>query len=206
MSEHMTRRDFIVKRLFDIAVSTVALFLLWPVILVAWMLAMPDTGASGMFAHQRVGKDGKLFTVHKIRTMRANIGPTITTRGDARITPLGGWLRRLKIDELPQLWNVLKGEMSLVGPRPDVAGYMDTLTGEARSLLRLRPGITGPATLKYRDEEVLLAAAEDPQKFNDEVIWPDKVRINLDYMRDYSLAKDIRYLCATAHLMDHGVN
>jgi len=201
----MTQRDFIVKRGFDIAVSALSLLVLWPVILVAWALAARDTGASGFFSQRRIGRNGKLFTVRKIRTMRENVGSTVTTRGDARITPLGARLRTLKIDELPQLWNILKGDMSLVGPRPDVPGYMDALTGEARAILALRPGITGPATLKYRDEEALLAEAADPQKFNDEVIWPDKVRINLDYLRNYSFAKDVRYLLATLHLTDHGV-
>lgn len=201
----MKQRDFIVKRSFDLAVSAVSLLLLWPVIGVAWALAARDTGASGFFSQQRIGRNGKPFTVRKIRTMRENAGSSVTTRGDARITPLGAKLRKLKIDELPQLWNILTGEMSLVGPRPDVPGYMDTLQGEARAILALRPGITGPATLKYRDEEVLLAEADDPQKFNDEVIWPDKVRINLDYMRTYSFAKDVRYLLATVHLADHGV-
>jgi len=202
----MTGRDFTIKRVFDVAVSAVALALLWPVILIAWGLATRDTSASGLFAQRRIGRQGAPFTVYKIRTMRAhNVGSTVTVRGDTRITPLGQWLRKLKIDELPQFWNVLRGDMSLVGPRPDVPGYMDALEGEARALLALRPGITGPATLKYRDEEALLAEADDPQAFNDTVIWPDKVRINLNYMRDWSLAGDIRYLLATAHLMDHGV-
>lgn len=202
----MTRRDFTVKRIFDILISAAALVVLWPVIAIAVLLARQDTAASGIFSQQRVGKAGKLFTVYKIRTMRLNSGSTITTRGDARITPFGAKLRKFKIDELPQLWNVLKGEMSLVGPRPDVPGYMDALEVEARELLKLRPGITGPATLKYRDEEALLAKVEEPKKFNDEVIWPDKVRINLDYMRNYSLTKDIRYLLATVHIMKHGVS
>ena len=194
-----------IKRTFDVTVSAISLFFLWPVILGAWVLAGRDTQASGLFRQERIGRHGVPFTVYKIRTMRMNSGSTVTMRGDARITPLGARLRRLKIDELPQLWNVLKGDMSLVGPRPDVPGYMDALTGEESALLELRPGITGPATLKYRDEETLLAAADDPQTYNDEVIWPDKVRINLEYMNEYSLGKDFRYLLATAHLIDHGV-
>lgn len=201
----MTKRDFFVKRLFDITVSGVALFILWPLIGIAWLLAGRDTKASGMFTQQRVGRHGKLFNIYKIRTMRINSGSTVTTRNDARITSLGRYLRRLKIDELPQLWNVLTGDMSLIGPRPDVPGYMDTLEGQNRALLELRPGITGPATLKYRDEEKIVGEADDPEKFNDEVIWPDKVRINMEYMRDYSLAKDIHYLMATVHLVDHGI-
>ena len=202
----MTPFDRAVKRGFDIFVSATALAVLWPVILVAWRLAARDTGASGLFHQERVGKDGKPFTVHKIRTMRVNRGSTITARNDARITPLGAKLRRLKIDELPQLWNVLVGEMSLVGPRPDVPGYMDKLSGDDREILSLRPGITGPATLKYRDEETLLANAEDPETFNDTVIWPDKVRINREYIRNYSFWRDVRYLLATVHLAKHGMS
>ncbi len=201
----MTPFDFFRKRVFDVVVSACALLVLWPVIIVGWMLAARDTGASGFFRQQRVGKNGKPFEVVKLRTMVVNSGSTVTAGNDARITPLGAKLRKLKIDEFPQFWNVLKGEMSLVGPRPDVPGYMDTLQGEDREILALRPGITGPATLKYRHEEELLANADDPQAYNDTVIWPDKVRINREYMADYSFRKDIRYLLATAHLAEHGV-
>lgn len=201
----MSLLDKILKRGLDVVVSLFGLLVLWPVIGVAWLLAAWDTKTSGMFHQERVGRNGKMFTIYKLRTMWVNNGSTITSRGDARITPLGAKLRRLKIDELPQLWNVLIGEMSLVGPRPDVAGYMDALEGEDREILALRPGITGPASLKYRDEETLLAESDDPKAFNDDVIWPDKVRINRDYIRNYSLGRDIRYLLATAHLADHGV-
>ena len=130
-------------------------------------------------------------------TMRAVGGSTVTTANDARITPLGAKLRRYKLDELPQLWNVLKGDMSFVGPRPDVPGYMDRLEGEDRELLQLRPGITGPATLKYRDEEQLLAAQDDPQVYNDTVIWPDKVAINRTYLQNWSLMNDLRLIKKT---------
>lgn len=201
----MSASDKAAKRGLDIIVSATALLLLWPVILMAWLMATRDTGASGFFHQQRVGRHGELFTVHKIRTMRPVAGTSITAQGDARITPLGSKLRRYKIDELPQLWNVLKGEMSLVGPRPDVPGYMDKLTGMDREILDLRPGITGPATLKYRDEEAILAQVEDPQSFNDTVIWPDKVRINREYMDNYTLWRDVRYLLATVHITEHGV-
>lgn len=201
----MTLFERFLKRVFDVLVSGAALFILWPVILVAWILATRDTGASGMFHQERVGRNGKVFTVHKIRTMKAATGTTITTQNDTRITPLGAKLRRCKIDELPQLWNIIKGDMSLVGPRPDVPGYADYLTGEDREILFLRPGITGPATLKYREEEIILANVDDPERYNDEVIWPDKVRINREYLHNYSLMRDIRYLLATAHLIDQGV-
>lgn len=201
----MTCADRCFKRSFDLAVSIPALLLLWPLIGVTWFMAYRDTGASGLFTQTRIGKDGKPFTVMKLRTMRINEGSTVTTHGDARITPFGAKLRKYKLDELPQLWNIIKGEMSLVGPRPDVAGYMDRLKCEDREILALRPGITGPATLKYRDEEVLLAQVKNPQRYNDEVIWPDKVRINRDYLHNYSLFRDIRYLLATVHLASHGV-
>ena len=193
----MTPVQAVMKRGLDVSAAIVGLVFLWPIIVVAIVLARRDTGASGLFLQQRVGRDGKPFTVLKIRTMRAIAGTTITTGNDARITPLGARLRRWKIDELPQLWNVLKGEMSLVGPRPDVAGYADRLTGEDRIVLNLRPGITGPATLKYRDEEQILAAQVDPETYNDIVIWPDKVAINRRYYLDYRLRDDFRYIWQT---------
>jgi lipopolysaccharide/colanic/teichoic acid biosynthesis glycosyltransferase len=121
----------------------------------------------------------------------------VTTAGDSRITVSGRWLRRYKIDELPQLWNVLKGDMSLVGPRPDVEGYADRLEGDERIVLSVRPGITGPASLKYRNEEEILASVDDPVRYNDEVIWPDKVKMNMEYIREWSFGKDIGYIVAT---------
>ncbi|WP_112323555.1 sugar transferase [Oceanibium sediminis] len=193
----MTLAQRTVKRGFDVAVSAIALALLWPVILVAWVLAARDTGASGFFTQQRVGRHGRLIRVVKLRTMRDVGGTTVTTAADARITPLGAKLRAWKIDELPQLWNVLKGDMSLVGPRPDVPGFLDTLEGEDRKLLDLRPGITGPATLKYRNEEQLLAGVDDPERYNAEVIWPDKVAINRAYQDSWSFGADLRYLLQT---------
>ena len=194
-----------VKRVFDVCISAILLAALWPVIAVAWVIASIDTGASGFFRQIRIGRNAEPFTIVKIRTMRAVGGTAVTTRNDARITAAGHWLRRFKIDELPQLWNILKGDMSLVGPRPDVPGYLDKLTGEDRILLTLRPGITGPATLKYRNEEDLLASVDDPEQYNDTVIWPDKVRINVAYIRNYSLRQDLHYLLATFGLVPHGV-
>ncbi|MGR3572922.1 sugar transferase [Brevirhabdus sp.] len=189
--------DFALKRLFDIVVAALGLALLWPVIAVTWYMAGRDTGASGFFCQQRVGRGGKLFKVVKLRTMRPVAGTTVTQAGDVRITRLGAKLRRYKLDELPQLWNVLIGNMSFVGPRPDVPGFMDQLPGSDRKILMLRPGITGPATLKYRNEEVLLAGVDDPERYNAEVIWPDKVRINLEYLNDWSFRKDIGYIVKT---------
>lgn len=186
------------KRSFDLVFSAIGLAALWPAILIGWFLAQRDTGESGFFRQGRVGRNGRVFAVLKLRTMRsAEGGGSVTVQGDPRITPFGAGLRRWKLDELPQLWNVLKGEMSFVGPRPDMPGFLDTLTGEERRLLTLRPGITGPATLKYRDEEQLLATVGDPERYNAEVIWPDKVRINLDYLRNWSFRKDLQYIFET---------
>lgn len=189
--------DCVIKRLFDVIFSLSGLLVLWPVILVTWVIAARDTGASGFFRQWRVGRHGQQFQVVKLRTMRVNDGGTVTAANDARITKWGAFFRRYKLDELPQLWNVLLGHMSFVGPRPDVPGYMDRLSENDRDLLRLRPGITGPATLKYRDEEMILAGVDDPQSYNDTVIWPDKVAINLEYYRNWSMMKDVQYIIRT---------
>lgn len=189
----------IAKYLFDRIMAFVGLIVLSPVLLVVWMLIrvkMPDGPA--VFTQKRVGKDGKLFTMYKFRSMSAHhSGSTVSVAGESRITPLGAKLRRYKLDELPELWNVLIGDMSFVGPRPDVPGYADKLEGDDRRVLQLRPGITGPASLKYRDEEVLLASQANPQEFNDKVIYPDKVRINLYYLDHYSFLADIKMIFAT---------
>lgn len=189
----------IAKYLFDRIMAFVGLIVLSPVLLVVWMLIrvkMPDGPA--VFTQKRVGKDGKLFTMYKFRSMSAHhSGSTVSVAGESRITPLGAKLRRYKLDELPELWNVLIGDMSFVGPRPDVPGYADKLEGDDRRVLQLRPGITGPASLKYRDEEVLLAGQANPQEFNDKVIYPDKVRINLYYLDHYSFLADIKIIFAT---------
>ena len=151
-----------------------------------------------LFVQQRVGKNGKLFNCHKFRSMTVGHGgSSVSVAGEARITPLGAVLRKYKLDELPELWDVFIGTMSFVGPRPDVPGYADKLQGEERIILTLRPGITGPATLKYRNEEELLAKVTDPQKYNDEVIYPDKVRINRYYAEHYSFIKDIQMIFCT---------
>jgi len=185
----------LVKRIFDIVAAFLGLLLFLPVILVIAMLIKIKMPGKIFFVQERVGKDGKLFRLIKFRTMVENhSGEVITVKGDKRVTPLGAWLRKYKLDELPELWNVLKGDMSFVGPRPDLPGYADKLTGEAREILKLRPGITGPATLKYINEEEILASVEDPLKYNDEVIFPDKVRINLEYLRNQSFFGDIRLI------------
>lgn len=188
-----------IKRAFDFTTALLGLLATWWLILLAWLAASWDTGSNGFFIQDRVGRHGKVFRVIKIKTMRPDktLDTTVTRRGDPRITRLGGFFRRTKIDELPQLFNVLAGHMSFVGPRPDVPGFADALKGEERAMLSIRPGITGPATLKYRDEEEILAAQADPEAYNREVIWPDKVRINLDYIRHWSLRRDIQYILQT---------
>lgn len=187
------------KYLFDRIMAFVGLVVLSPVLFVVWILIriiMPDGPA--VFTQKRVGKGGRLFTMYKFRSMSAHhSGSTVSVAGESRITPLGAKLRRYKLDELPELWNVLIGDMSFVGPRPDVPGYADKLEGDDRRVLQLRPGITGPASLKYRDEEVLLAVQDDPLEFNDKVIYPDKVRINLYYLDHYSFVADIKMIIAT---------
>lgn len=195
------------KWLFDRFVALIGLIFLSPVLLVvAVLVAIKTPGGPVIFSQKRVGKEGKLFTIKKFRTMTSNHGgSSVSVAGESRITPLGAKLRHYKLDELPELWNVLKGDMSFVGPRPDVPGYADQLKGEDREVLKLRPGITGPATLKYRDEEDLLAKVvkegingyTDPVKYNDEVIFPDKVRLNRYYLNNYSFRTDIKMIVAT---------
>lgn len=189
----------LLKYLFDKSVSFVGLLVLWPVLLVvAILIRVKMPGGPVLFTQQRVGRHGKVFRIYKFRTMTVDHGgSSVSVRGEARITPLGVHLRLWKLDELPELWNVLKGDMSFVGPRPDVPGYADQLKGDDRRILQLRPGITGPATLKYRDEEELLARVEDPIRYNDEVIFPDKVRLNLYYVDHYSFVKDLQMIFCT---------
>lgn len=197
-TEGLSRRQAAVKRVFDLVVAGAGLVVSSPVIAVAWLLATIDTRRNGLFRQARVGRHGTEFEVLKIRTMRADVGgTTVTAAHDVRITRLGALLRKLKIDELPQLVNVVRGEMSLVGPRPDVPGFADLLTGADRIVLTVRPGITGPAALAFRHEELLLASADDPEAYNRDVIWPEKVRINREYVTEWSLRLDLRCLGGT---------
>lgn len=189
-----------VKIIFDKLFSILGLICLSPVMLVVSILIrikMP--GGPVIFKQKRVGQYGRLFTVYKFRSMKvAGEGTTsIASEEENRITPLGKKLRRYKLDELPELWNVLKGDMSFVGPRPDVPGYADKLKGKDRDILKLKPGITGPASLKYRQEEDLLNSVENPQEYNDKIIYPDKVRLNLYYLEHYSFFKDIEMIVCT---------
>ena len=189
----------ILKWIFDRLVSFIGLSCLWPVlIVVAILIKIKMPGGPALFTQKRVGRHGKLFTMHKFRSMTvSHSGSSVSVAGEARITPLGAVLRKYKLDELPELWDVLIGNMSFVGPRPDVPGYADQLKGDDRRVLELRPGITGPASLKYRDEEELLAKVENPIEYNDTVIYPDKVRINLYYLDHYSFIKDIQMILCT---------
>lgn len=156
---------------------------------------MPGTA---IFSQKRVGKDGRLFTMYKFRTMTLNhSGSSISVAGENRITPLGSILRKYKLDELPELWNVFISDMSFVGPRPDVPGYADNLKGKDRVVLKLRPGITGPASVKYANEEEILASVADPKKYNDEIIFPDKVQINLDYYYHHTFWGDLNIIFNT---------
>lgn len=187
------------KRTFDLIISLIGLLFLWWLIVIAWIVATADTKSNGFFIQKRIGRHGHVFSVFKIKTMRplSGVTTTVTQSNDPRITAIGRFLRKTKIDELPQLWNVLVGTMSFVGPRPDVPGFADKLVGDERSILSLRPGITGPATIKYRNEEEILAAQPDPEKYNREVIFPDKVRENIEYIRRWSFKGDLRLIFRT---------
>ena len=225
-----------IKRILDIIASLLGLLILWPVLLVvAIMIKVKMPGGPAIFTQKRVGKGGKLFTCHKFRTMtmapkasealngsKGSNWSTVSVAGDSRITPFGAKLRHYMLDELPGLWDVLIGNMSFVGPRPDVPGYADKLVGNYRDVLKLRPGITGPATLKYRLEDEMIAdyirrvrneelgmrnegqpdfsTMSDQEVavwYNDNVIYPDKVRLNCYYYRHYSFIKDIEMIFAT---------
>lgn len=187
------------KSAFDRLVSFFGLIFLSPVLfVVALLIRIKMSGGSVIFKQKRVGQHGKLFTMYKFRSMTiSHSGSSVSVKGESRITPLGAKLRKYKLDELPELWNVLIGDMSFVGPRPDVPGYADKLEGDDRRMLLLRPGITGPASLKYRNEEELLAEQENPLKYNDEVLFPDKVKINIEYLDNWSFLNDIKIIICT---------
>lgn len=186
------------KRVFDIAASFLGLILLLPVFLVLVVLIRLKMPGPVFFRQKRVGRDGKLFTLVKFRTMTlTHSGSSVSVKGESRITPLGAVLRKYKLDELPELWNVLTGDMSFVGPRPDVPGYADKLSGKDRDMLKLRPGITGPAALKYANEEELLSGQSDPVSYNNHVLWPDKVKINLEYLKHRSFFFDLKVILFT---------
>lgn len=188
-----------IKYIFDRIVALIGLLLLWPVLLVvAILIKIKMPGGPVIFRQQRVGRHANLFTMYKFRSMTvSHSGSSISVAGESRITSFGAILRKYKLDELPELWNVLKGDMSFVGPRPDVPGYADKLDGNDRLILELRPGITGPASLKYANEEEILAKVDDPISYNDNVIFPDKVKINIDYYHNHTFFGDIKLIFQT---------
>ena len=190
----------IIKYIFDRLFSLLLLVVLSPVMLVVFILhkiKMPK--GSFLYRQVRVGKDAKLFRIFKIRTLvdDSELGGSVTVAGDERILPFGKWLRESKVDTFFELINILIGDMSFVGPRPDVPGYADKLEGDDRIILKMRPGLTGPASIKYRHEDKILAEQDDPLRYNDEVIWPDKVKINKEYYENWSVWRDVSILWKT---------
>jgi lipopolysaccharide/colanic/teichoic acid biosynthesis glycosyltransferase len=184
--------------LFDLFFSFIGILILLVPMIILIVLATISTGKLGLYSQKRIGLWGQSFTMLKIRSMTESDDPSqITLKDDPRITTFGKFLRRYKLDEVPQLFNVIWGDMSLVGPRPDVPGYADKLKGIDRVILEVRPGITGPATLKYKNEEALLSQQLDPKRYNDEVIWKDKVEINKKYIENWSLFGDLKIILKT---------
>lgn len=195
----LSRSQKIARRAFDVTLAAIGLVLTGWLIGLAYMAARLDTGEDGFFRQERIGRYGERFPIIKIRTMRSDAShdTNVTTARDPRITPLGHFFRRSKIDELPQLINILKGDMSFVGPRPDVPGYADELEGKDRMILSVRPGVTGPATLAVPNEEKMLTDHPNPERFNREVLYPKKVELNRQYLENYSFLKDIDYVVKT---------
>jgi len=198
MYDGLHKKTKTIKRWFDLFFScTGFVILLFPIIIIT-ILSTISTRKFGLYSQNRIGLKGKTFTMFKIRSMKSgDEGDGITLKGDPRITDFGRFLRNYKLDELPQLWNVIIGDMSLVGPRPDLPGYADKLIGDDRMILSVRPGITGPASLKYKDEEILLSEKTNPKNYNDEVIWKDKIEINKEYIKNWSFKGDINYILRT---------
>ena len=195
------QKQYLYKNIFDYSVAILSLPLVLPVILVCWIIASLDTKSNGFFYQNRIGKNGLPFRVIKIKTMynptKSEQRSAITANVQTKISKSGSIFRKYKLDELPQILNILSGNMSFVGPRPDVPGYADCLQGEDRIVLKLKPGITGPASIKYKNEEKILAAQTNPQEYNDTIIWPDKVKINKTYYNNYTFSKDIKYILQT---------
>lgn len=192
---------YAIKRLVDVVLSFSGLLVFGPVILACFMIAAIETRSNGFFLQERIGQGGKRFKIIKIKTMKnrgAANRSTVTVATSSSITRSGQVFRRLKLDELPQLINVFKGDMSLVGPRPDVPGFADKLEGEDRIILTLRPGITGPASLAFRNEEELLAEVPDPEAYNRDIVWPAKVALNREYAENFGFWLDIKYILKTA--------
>jgi len=188
----------LLKRAFDITVSAAALLLLWPLIAVLALVIAIDSRRPVFFTQERVGRHFRRFRLWKFRTMSAGAaGPPITLAGDPRITRAGRFLRASKLDELPQLWNVLRGDMSLVGPRPELPRYVEMFHERYAAVLELRPGLTDTASIRYRDEERVLAAAADPLTEYTERVLPDKITLAEEYVRTRSFAADLGILMRT---------
>ena len=185
------------KFIFDNLLALLLVIVLAIPMFIIWIITTIDTNQNGWFVHQRIGQHGKPFYMFKFRTLKGDYDNPITTEQTHQFTNSGKFLMKYKLDELPQLFNILNQTMSFVGPRPDVAGYADELKGEDRIILSVKPGITGPAQIKYRDEASLLERAENPIEFNDQVLWPDKVEINKEYIQNWSLKKDMHILWKT---------
>jgi len=183
------------KAVFDFILALILLPILAPIILMLILISSIDTGEAGLFVQKRVGKNGKIFNIYKIRTMRGKTEPLLPDSN--RITHLGEILRKTKLDEIPQIFNILSGQMSFVGPRPDVAGYADKLQGDDRIILTVKPGITGPAQLVFKNEEKILAKQENPLQYNDEILWPEKVRINKEYILNQNFFSDLKIIFRT---------
>jgi lipopolysaccharide/colanic/teichoic acid biosynthesis glycosyltransferase len=194
----LNKKQQFIKRMFDFLFSLIGMVLLTIPIVILGIIASISTKKNGIFKQERIGQSGKIFNILKIRSMIANnTANHITVKNDKRITNFGKFIRKYHLDELPQIYNVFIGEMSFVGPRPDVKGYADKLKGDDRIILSVKPGITGPATLAFRNEEELLAKQENVKKFNDEVLWVKKVALNKQYIKNWSLLNDIKYILKT---------
>ena len=199
MAVGLSRRQHTAKRVLDILLSIIGLVLFSWMILFGWIIATIDTRQNGFFLQDRIGKNGQRFRIWKLRTMREDPyhNTSVTTQSDPRITRSGAFLRKTKWNELPQLINVLTGSMSFVGPRPEVPGFADELEGDDRIILTTAPGITGRATLRFRHEEIVLDSVDDPDAYNVDVLYPEKVQLNREYVEDYSVIKDLKYIFMT---------
>ncbi|MBV7439969.1 sugar transferase [Weeksellaceae bacterium TAE3-ERU29] len=190
----------VLKGIFDYILAIILLLLLFVPMAFIWIITTLETKQNGLFIQKRIGEKGKPFNIYKFRTLKGTYTNSVTTEKTHQLTKFGRFLIKTKLDETPQLFNILNGTMSFVGPRPDVTGYADELKGEDRIILTVKPGITGPAQLAYRNENEILNKVENPLKYNDEVLWPDKVRINKDYVLNWSFTKDLEYLLKTVGL------
>lgn len=186
----------LIKNVFDYILALILLFFLVGLIVLLTIITSIDTKSFGIFTQNRVGMNARIFKIYKLKTMIDGSSSSITTNKHS-ITKFGRILRKYKLDELPQLFNILKGDMSFVGPRPDVIGYADNLKGDDCIILTVKPGITGPAQIKYRNEQQILSEVDNPKEYNDQILWPDKVRINKDYVRNWSFKKDLLYIYRT---------